>query len=204
MALDLGFDPKVLKQKLRNPPKPVKIAVNVVPAVIVVALCVVLVILPKNKTINELGDAISKQEKDIAAKQSKVANLDKLKAQTELLKKELREFDEALPKEGEISTLLKQVNSLTKEADLDIISWKPSTRKQMHKSKIVYSIPVQVVLKGSYHKLGVFFSSLTQLKQIVNITSISLGSPTVTGDEVILSVNFTAVTFVAVPEAKIK
>ncbi len=204
MGLDLGFDTKVLGQKLRNPPKPVKIAVNVIPVVIVVALCVFLVILPQNKEIKELGNAISKQEKEISDKRSKVANLDKLKKQTEILKLELIEMEEALPEQEEISTLLKQINTLTKEADLDIISWSPTTRKQMHKSKIVYSIPVKVVLKGSYHKLGVFFSSLTQLKQIVNITGISLGSPKPEGDEVILSVNFTAVTFVAVPEAKIR
>ncbi len=204
MGLDLGFDTKVLTQKLRNPPKPVKIAVNVIPAVIVVALCVVLVILPKNKEIKELDNAISTQEKDISDKQSKVANLEKLKKQTEMLKQELIEMEEAIPEQEEISTLLKQINTLTKEADLDIISWAPSTRKQMHKSKIVYSIPVKVALNGSYHKLGVFFSSLTQLKQIVNITGINLGKPRPEGDEVILSVNFTAVTFVAVPEAKIK
>ena len=204
MGLELGIDPKVLAQKLRNPPKPVKIAVNVIPAVIVVALCVVLVILPKNKQTNELRDVITKQEKDISDKQSKVANLEKLKKQTEMLKKELIEMEEAIPEQEEISTLLKQINTLTKEAALEIISWAPSTRKQMHKSKIVYSIPVKVVLKGSYHRLGVFFSSLTQLKQIVNITGISLGSPTPVGDEVVLGVSFTAVTFVAVPEAKLK
>ncbi|KKK85463.1 hypothetical protein LCGC14_2773040 [marine sediment metagenome] len=204
MALDLGFDLKVLGQKLRNPPKPVKIAVNAIPVVIVVVLCAVLVILPQNKKIKELGNAISKQEKEISDKQSKVANLDKLKKQTEMLKLELIHMEEALPEQEEISTLLKQINDLTKAADLDIISWTPSTRKQMHKSKIVYSIPVKVVLMGSYHKLGVFFSSLTQLKQIVNITGISLGSPKTEGDDVILKVNFTAVTFVAVPEAKIR
>ena len=131
MGLELGIDPKVLAQKLRNPPKPVKIAVNVIPAVIVVALCVFLVILPKNKQTNELRDVITKQEKDISDKQSKVANLEKLKKQTEMLKKELIEMEEAIPEQEEISTLLKQINNLTKEANLDIISWKPSTRKQM-------------------------------------------------------------------------
>ncbi|KKL49102.1 hypothetical protein LCGC14_2318860 [marine sediment metagenome] len=202
--MDLGFDLKILTQKLRNPPKAVKIAVNAAPAVVITALCVVLIILPKNKEITRLGDAISKQEQSISEKQSKVANLDKLKKQTEILKKELQKMEEALPEEEEISLLLKQVNVLTKEADLDILTWSPSTRKQSHPSKIVYAIPVRVTLKGSYHKLGIFFSSLTQLKQIVNITGITLGSPKAEGEEIILSVSFTAVTFVAVPEARIK
>ncbi len=202
--MDLGFDPKILTAKLRNPPKAVKIAVNATPAVVITVLCVVLVIFPKNKEITQFEDAISKQEQSISDKQSKVANLEKLKIQTDILKKELQKMEDALPEEEEISLLLKQVNMLTKEADLDILTWSPSTRKQSHPSGIVYAIPVNVSLRGSYHKLGIFFSSLTQLKQIVNITGIALSSPVPEGDEIILGVTFTAVTFVAVPEARIK
>jgi type IV pilus assembly protein PilO len=204
MGLDLGFDVKALTQKLRNPPKPVKIAVNIVPAVIIIALCVFLLLMPKKKELDKLEKVISKQESDISDKRSKAANLERLQKETASLKAELLEMEEALPEQEEISTLLKQVNELTKEADLEIITWSPSSRKELHSSKIVYAIPVTITLKGSYHKLGIFFSSLTQLKQIVNITGITLAAPTIDGEEVKLSVKFTAVTFVAVPEAKIK
>jgi len=204
MALDLGFDAKKVGAFVRNPPKAVKITVNVVPAVIVTVLCVFLVVLPKNKEIKTLEEKISKQESEITTKRSKAANLDKLKSQTGKLKEELILLQDALPAEEEISSLLKQVSGLAQEAELTVNNWNPSSRKRKHKSGIVYEVPVTLSISGSYHKLGSFFSSLTQLKRIVNIQSISLGSPKIVDDEVMLGVNFTAVTFIAVPEENIK
>jgi len=204
MALEIGFDAKKVGAFVRNPPKAVKITVNVVPAVIVTVLCVFLVVLPKNKEIKALEEKISKQESEITTKRSKAANLDKLKSQTGKLKEELILLQDALPAEEEISSLLKQVSGLAQEAELTVNNWKPSSRKRKHKSGIVYEVPVTLSISGSYHKLGSFFSSLTQLKRIVNIQSISLGSPKIVDDEVMLGVNFTAVTFIAVPEENIK
>jgi type IV pilus assembly protein PilO len=204
MALELGFDTKKITAALRNPPKPVKIVVNVVPAVIVLILCVVLVVLPKNKQINELKAAIVKQEESISKKQAMVAKLKELKQEIAKIKEELIHLEEALPEEGEISSLLKQVTELTFEAGLEINTWRPDTKKRSHKSGIVYAKQAQISLSGSYHRLGQFFSSLTRLKRIVNISNITLSSPKLEGNEVMLNVNFTAVTFVAVPEKKIK
>ena len=204
MALDLGFDTKKIGALVRNPPKAVKIAVNVVPAVIITVLCVFLVVMPKNKEIKKLETTISRQESDIAAKKSKAANLEKLMSQTAKLKEELIQLEKALPAEGEISSLLKQVSELAQEAQLAVSTWKPSTKKRKHKSGIVYEVPLSINLRGSYHRLGSFFSSLTQLDRIVNITSISLSGATIENDMVILNVSFSAVTFIAVPEAKTK
>ena len=204
MALDLGFDTKKVGAFLRNPPKAVKIAANVVPVVIITALCIFLVIMPKNKEIKALEANITKQEGEITTKRSKAANLEKLKAQTAKLKKELIQLEEALPAEEEISSLLKQVNELAHDANLQINNWKPSTKKRKHPSGIVYEVPVTISLRGSYHRLGNFFSSLTQLKRIVNIEGISLSGPKIEDDIVMLKVGFKAVTFIAVPEAKTK
>ena len=49
-------------------------------------------------------------------------------------------------------------------------------------------------------KLGLFFSSLTQLEKIVNIRDIKMGSPKVDGRNVVLTVSFNAVTFTAVAD----
>lgn len=204
MALELGFDPAKLTAALRNPPKVVKIVVNIVPAVIIIALCVVLVVLPKNKKIKALKEEIVKQEESISKKQAMVAKLKELKEETARIKEELIHLEESLPEEDEISSLLKQVTELTYEAGLEINSWKPDTRKRSHPSGIIYEKRASITLSGSYHRLGKFFSSLTQLKRIVNIENISLGSPKLVRNEVILGVGFTAVTFVAIPEQKIQ
>ena len=83
-----------------------------------------------------------------------------------------------------------------------ILLWKPEQRVT-HLSGIVYEIPVKVELSGSYHNLGYFFSSLTRLNRIVNISDIKLGDPKPAKDSTVLKVTFAATTFSAIPEEEI-
>ncbi|MFC1769683.1 type 4a pilus biogenesis protein PilO [Nitrospirota bacterium] len=197
MALELK-----LNFNWRTPPKPVRIVAWVVPIVVSVALCVFLVYMPKSKKIEKLTKDIEKQETEISKSQSMAAKLSELVAENAKLKEKLVELEDQLPQESEISSLLKQVTDLTREAGLSIQTWTPSARRN-HSSGIVYEIPVAVTLTGNYHKLGMFFSSLTGLDRIVNISGITLSGARVENDEVILSVSFMAVTFTAVAEKRI-
>jgi type IV pilus assembly protein PilO len=114
----------------------------------------------------------------------------------------MRRLDELklqLPEEKEVSTLLKQVSDLGIRSGLHIMLWKPE-QKKTHPSGIVYVIPVKVELTGSYHSLGYFFSSLTKLDRIVNISDIKLSDPKPGKDVASLKVSFTATTFSSIPE----
>jgi type IV pilus assembly protein PilO len=188
--------------KLQNLPKPVRVIIVLLPAVLVVVLVVFLAIMPKKEEIDKLTQEIQKQEKELAKSQSMAARLEELKIENEKLKQKLKELEEQLPEEYEISSLLKQVSDLGIEAGLEILTWKPAA-KRMHPSKVVYEVPVSVSLRGSYHDLGAFFSSLTRLQRIVNITNISLGKPQARGNFVELGISFSAVTFTAVEEGSI-
>jgi type IV pilus assembly protein PilO len=189
------------KIDIRNLPKPVRTMVAVLPSVVLVVAVIYLGIIPKNEKIEVLNRDIAKQEQDISKAQNMVQRLDELKAENERLRAELKVLEEFLPEEREISSLLKQVEHLSREAELGINSWKPAARRR-HASGIVYEIPVSISLNGSYHKLGQFFSSLTQLDRIVNVNNISMSGPKPKGDEAILNVSFAAVTFTAIPEGE--
>jgi type IV pilus assembly protein PilO len=184
---------------LKNLPKPVRIILAAAPSVLLIVLMVFLVILPKSKEIERIKVEIAEQEKKIAKTQSMAGRLEDLIAENERLRKRLKELEEFLPEEKEISSLLKQVEGLTIEAGLDILAWNPASKRQ-HPSGVVFEIPVMVTLKGSYHRLGQFFSSLTRLERIVNISDIALGNPEIVGKEVILGVSFSAVTFTTTTE----
>jgi type IV pilus assembly protein PilO len=199
---DLNVDLKNIDWKNIKLPKWAQVLIAVIPSAIIVGLVVFLSIMPKNQEIELLRQDIAKQEAEIAKSQSMVARLDELRAENERLKKKLKELEDQLPAESEISSLLKQVSDLGLEAGLKILSWKPATRRN-HPSGVVYEIPVSVSMKGSYHRLGQFFASLTRLNRIVNITNIKLGSPKFDGTEVQLSISFSAVTFTAVAEGGI-
>jgi type IV pilus assembly protein PilO len=195
MALKLNIN-------LKNIPQYAKIILAVTPGIIIAAVVIFLFIVPKNKEIKALEIKIATQENEIAKDQAKADKLPQLTFENERLRNRLNELKQQLPEEKEVSTLLKQVSDLCIRAGLKVGLWRPQERK-VHPSGIVYEIPVRVELTGSYHNLGYFFSSLTKLNRIVNISDIRLGNPRPDKGVTMLSITFTATTFSAIPEEEI-
>jgi len=187
------------KIDIKNLSKPVKIIISLLPPAIIIVLVTVLVVLPKNTEIRVLSGKIAAQENEIAKSQTRAEKLSELIAENERLRKRLNELKEQLPEEKEVSTLLKQVSDLGIQSGLRILLWKPEQRK-IHTSNIVYEIPVKVELSAGYHNLGYFFSSLTRLNRIVNVSDIRLTEPKQERGTVLLKTAFTATTFSAIPE----
>ncbi len=192
-----------LKLDIGHLPAAAKIALSFVPAAVISLLVVVILILPKNKEIKMLRAEITEQENEIAVDQVKASRLATLKVENEKLKKRLDELKLQLPEEKEITSLLKQVSDLGIKAGLKIFSWKPEPKKD-HPSGIIYEIPVAVELSGGYHNLGIFFSSLTKLNRIVNISDIKISDAKPQRNDAILKIVFKATTFSAVPEKEAK
>lgn len=195
MALKLNIN-------VKNIPSYVKVIITFAPAILIIILALFIFILPKNKEIKALDVKISAQENEIAKNQAKAAKLSELMKENENLKKRLSELKLQLPEEKEVSTLLKQVSDLCIQAGMKIALWRPQ-QKRNHPSGIVYEIPVNVEVVGNYHSLGYFFSSLTKLSRIVNISDIKLGNPKTERGIAEIKVNFTATTFSSVPEEEL-
>lgn len=188
-----------LNINMNTMPPAAKVFIAFIPAIIISALVVILLILPRQKEIQRLNAEITKQENDIAKDQVKAAKLSTLKAENEKLQKRLDELKLQLPEEREVSGLLRQVSDLGIKSGLKIISWKPEQKKD-HPSGTIYEIPVAVELSGSYHNLGIFFSSLTKLSRIVNISDIKMGNPQPQRGEAILKITFKATTFSSISD----
>jgi type IV pilus assembly protein PilO len=192
MAIKINIDFKKL-------PQYVKVIISIAPSLIISIVVIVLLILPKNKEVKALENKISEQVNEIAKNESKATRLSELTLENERLRKRLNELKEQLPEEKEVSGLLKQVSDLCIKSGLQILLWQPE-QKKIHPSGIVYEIPVKVELTGSYHNLGYFFSSLTKLNRIINLSDIKLSDPKTEKENVIVRVTFTATTFSAIPE----
>jgi type IV pilus assembly protein PilO len=195
MALKLNINLKTL-------PMYVKVILALAPGVIIAAVVIFLFIVPKNKEIKALDLKIAAQENGIATDQAKADKLPQLTFENERLRNRLNELKLQLPEEKEVSTLLKQVSDLCIRSGMKVGLWKPEQRKT-HTSGIVYEIPVRVELSGTYHNLGYFFSSLTKLNRIVNISDIRLSDPKPEKGISTEKITFVATTFSAVPEGEI-
>ncbi|HET6514734.1 MAG TPA: type 4a pilus biogenesis protein PilO [Thermodesulfovibrionales bacterium] len=187
---------------LKTMPAGVKVGLIAALFVIIAVLVAVFLILPKYKEIQRLRGEITQQENEIAKDQAKSAKLSTLKLENEKLKRRLEELKLQLPEEREVSGLLKQVSDLGIKSGLKIVSWKPE-QKRDHLSGIIYEIPVSVELSGTYHNLGIFFSSLTKLSRIVNIADIKISDPKSQVNEATDKITFKATTFSAIPESEI-
>ena len=192
MALKLNI-------KMDTLPLAVKVLIAFLPAIVISALVIILLILPRHKEIQRLNVEITKQENDIAKDQVKAAKLSTLKGENVKLRMRLDELKLQLPEEREVSGLLKQVSDLGIKSGLKIVSWRPEQKKD-HPSGTIYEIPVAVELSGSYHNLGIFFSRLTKLNRIVNISDIKMGGPQPQKSEAIVKISFKATTFSAISD----
>ncbi len=191
-----------IKISIKTLPGYIKAIIVILPSLVIAFVVTLIAIIPKNKEIKVLDSKIQIQENEIAKSQAKAEKLTELITKNQRLRKRLNELKEQLPEEKEVSNLLKQVSDLGIASGLRILLWKPE-QKRTHASGIVYEIPVKVELSGSYHNLGYFYSSLTRLSRIVNISDIKLTDPKQVKDSAVLKATFTATTFSAIPEEEL-
>ena len=52
-----------------------------------------------------------------------------------------------------------------------------------------------MALTGNYHEIAMFLQSLANLRRIVNVNNLQLGSPTLKSEKVVLNSSFVATTF---------
>jgi type IV pilus assembly protein PilO len=199
MAIQLGFDIETLT------PAKKKLLLVLLP-LIVIALFLVLLIMPLLEERRVLSAEVEKQNNEIQIAQRSAAKLPALMAENERLQSKLLELQLRLPEEREVIRLLRQVSEQGRKAGLRVILWRPGEKK-VHVSGEVYEIPVDVEMKGGYHRFGRFFSNITRLDRIVNISNINMRMAQQEENQrgvTDLTVSFTAITYSLIPEEEKK
>jgi type IV pilus assembly protein PilO len=177
----------------------------ILPPLLIIVLSISFLILPALEEKNRIGADVERQRNDLKLTEQQANRLTSLIAENEASKKKLADLEAKLPEEKEISGLLKQVSDLGLKSGLEVVLWRPGA-KTVHPSKDVYEIPVNVEMRGIYHRIGQFFSNITKLERIVNLNNVSLkgtGKVSRKGSAT-LAVTFTAVTYSSIPEAEKK
>ncbi len=192
---------KYLNQ-IKNLPLYVQAIIAALPSVIIIALFIFSIYIPKTDDISALNVKLSKLDTEIANGEAKVKRLDSLIVENEMLKKKLARLKEQLPEEKEVSVLLKQVSELGRRSGLEIKLWKPEARKTNPEGLYV-EIPVKVEVMAEYHKLGDFYSHISRLPRLVNISGIEIlaDSRTSSSSRGLIKAKFTARTFASVSAA---
>jgi type IV pilus assembly protein PilO len=184
--------------KFKTLPSHFQILIAAILPVIIIILFFFLIYSPKSKEIDTLNAKIIKLDKEITVSESKISKLDVLIEENLLLKAKLKKLKDQLPEEKEVSELLKQISELGLKSGLEILLWKPNARKT-EPGGLYVEIPVRVEVLTEYHKLGVFFSHISRLKRLVNISEMELKETKKTsGSRGIINAKFMARTFASV------
>lgn len=103
-----------------------------------------------------------------------------------------------LPDERDVGDLLRRVNTLATQSNLQIRGIKPLpiTPREMHAEW-----PLTLQLEGNYHSLGLFLDRVSKFPRIINIDNVTLTAKTPPSPSASMVISLTATTFVLVDPA---
>ncbi|GAQ95650.1 type IV pilus assembly protein PilO [Thermodesulfovibrio aggregans] len=178
-----------------------RILLMILPPIVLIVLFSSIYMLPTLDNIKKLKNDQKNIQEDIEKANIIVSKYEDLKALNEKLQKKMEFLKTLLPKETEVTDVLKMVSQIGLNKGLVVTSWKPK-EKTVHSSNEIYEIPVEVGMKGKYHTFGTFFADITRIERIVNIKKMEIKKGD--KDPTMLNANLTAVTYSLIPEEEKK
>src|SRR5215467_6109669 len=119
-------------------------------------------------------------------------NLNERRREMDVLQQKLDEALAELPESADLDELLAQLNEIGRKSGLEISAVEPTPEEP---AQIYMKIPIKMALTGNYHEIATFLQSMANLRRIVNVNNIQLGSPVLKSEKVVLNSSFVATTF---------
>jgi len=184
------MNPRV--EKLLQLPLYQRLVMLVVVLLVIIGLYAWFFGMPAYEELTALRQDAARLDGEIAQKRLVANNLPKFKEEFARLEEQLQQALTKLPNQSEIPTLLTNLAGLAKDNGLEVQSFKP--RPEVPKGFFA-EVPADMVLRGTYHEVAMFASAVGDLPRIVNLNNLSLGRPTLAGNEAILDVTCNVLTF---------
>ncbi|RME50637.1 MAG: hypothetical protein D6795_09735 [Deltaproteobacteria bacterium] len=147
---------------------------------------------PNRKQIQALQAQLEEKKRQKREQQEIVNNLPKFREEMARVERRFREARAQLPDSSQIPNLLRDIAKKAQDSGLEIKSFKLKPEKV---EGFFASVPVDMVIRGRYHDIAVFFDEISRLSRIVNISNLKLSSPTMQGGVLKLTAKCVATTF---------
>ena len=147
-------------------------------------------------------DAMAAQAQELSAIRGRISRGQAMARQLPEFRKEigtlearLESLKPILPDERDVGDLLRRVQTLATQSNLQVRGFKPQaiTTKEMHAEW-----PISLMLEGNYHNLGLFLDRVSKFPRIINIGSMALTAKVPSTPNASMSIQVTATTFVLV------
>lgn len=129
--------------------------------------------------------------KDFEDKSFRAANLEAYKDQLAEIEERFSGLLKQLPKDSEVPGLLEDITQMGLNSGLEFesITLKPEVAKQFY-----VELPINIVVRGSYHDLATFVSSVAGLPRIVTLNDFVI-EPVTEANPDLLTMNIVAKTY---------
>ena len=142
----------------------------------------------QTKELSDIRGRISKG-------QAMARQLPEFRKEIGTLEARLESLKPILPDERDVGDLLRRVQTLAMQSNLQVRGFKPQaiTAKEMHAEW-----PIALQLEGNYHNLGLFLDRVSKFPRIINIGGLTLAQRADGSSSSTKTINCTATTFVLV------
>jgi len=130
---------------------------------------------------------------DIAKGVNTAKKLPEFRAQVSELEGRLANLRAVLPEEKDAADLLRRLQTVATQSNLEIKSFKPNptVTKQLHAEW-----PINLELQGTYHNLAIFFDRVGKFTRIINISGVDIKGRDKAESNLTITATCTATTFV--------
>ncbi|MES2642556.1 MAG: type 4a pilus biogenesis protein PilO [Myxococcota bacterium] len=132
---------------------------------------------------------------------TRAENRASFEAELEGLASQLKKALKELPDDREIPVLLSEIDGHARKSGLDVRRFQPLP-EVLH--EYFAEVPVQLVMDGSFHEIGIFFDRVRKMSRIVSVQDIEMSDPVELGSETTLKVSAQAVTYRFLTEKEIE
>jgi len=148
-----------------------KVVAGVLGLLVVAGLGYVLLISPKIEARSRLRQENETLQVEVRRATVDEANLRPFRLQAEALRRRLQTAKERLPSEKEMPRLYRQLTDIASQSGLQLAVFAP---KPPVDREDVAEVPIAMTCEGSYHQLGTFFSRMSRLPRIVDLSDFRL------------------------------
>jgi type IV pilus assembly protein PilO len=127
--------------------------------------------IPQQDELKTLRSELDKLARELNESKTIVRDLQKFKEEVEKLNIELKDALTQLPNEKEIPEILKNISSLGKESNLEFTLFRP---KPEEPQQFYAKVPIELIILGSYHNIGIFFDKVSKLPRIINVVDFNM------------------------------
>ena len=152
-------------------PGPVKIILMVLAFVLVLGAGYYFYLTDKQTMLERAEAKEVELRADYEVKAEKAANLEEYRAQKQQMEATFGALLKQLPQDTEVPGLLDDITRTALDNELTIESIDLQEERQL---EFYVELPIDIVVEGSYHKIGIFVSGVAALSRIVTLHDFTL------------------------------